>query len=122
MSELLHSSLHASHDLLPYSRPATPIAHPLQIGFVGLGAMGYLMARNLAMHRASHPAGSPPLLVWNRTVSKAEKLVKELGEDKIRLAQNLGQVASDCDVIITNLATDAVVKSIYEQFTAALTV
>jgi 3-hydroxyisobutyrate dehydrogenase-like beta-hydroxyacid dehydrogenase len=110
------------HDI-PFSRPGTPAGHPpLQLGFLGLGAMGYLMARNLATHPSSHPAGSLPLIVWNRTATTAEKLVKELGEEKVRIAQSPAQMATDCDVIITNLANDDAVKYIYEQFSNAIKV
>lgn len=82
--------------------------------------MGYPMARNLAKHRTSHPEGSPPLLVWNRTASKAEKLVAELGESTIHVAQNPGEIAAQCDIIITSLSSDEVVKSTYQEFVAAL--
>ncbi|KAF4604832.1 hypothetical protein EYR40_003614 [Pleurotus pulmonarius] len=114
MSDLLQRALH-SH--VPYSRPSTPIAHEHQIGFVGLGAMGYMMTRNLANARE---AGSVPILVWNRSVSKSEALQKELGEGKIRIAQNVEQIARECDVIITNLANDEVVREIYQKFSDAL--
>ena len=81
------------------------------------------MARNLANHKASHPVPSPPLLVYNRTVSKSEKLVKEAGgESKVRIAESAAQLAIECDVIITNLASDDVVKSIYVEFSKALIV
>ncbi|KAF8079004.1 NAD-P-binding protein [Lyophyllum atratum] len=117
MSELLLTALSPKQDAVPYSRPETPDSHAAQkIGFVGLGSMGYLMAQNLANHRAS----LTPLLVWNRTIEKAERLLNTLGKDKIRVAQDLAQVASECDVIITNLANDAVVKSVYETFAEAL--
>ena len=43
----------------------------MQTGFVGLGAMGAHMARNL--HRAGLLTG-----VWNRTAAKAAALAKEL--------------------------------------------
>ncbi|EPQ60237.1 NAD P-binding protein [Gloeophyllum trabeum ATCC 11539] len=121
MSHSIHQHLGASVQDVPYSRPTTPGAHPPQIGFVGLGAMGYLMARNLANYRANHPGGFVPLLVWNRSVSKSEKLQKEVGEDKVRIAQDLSQIANECDVIITNLASDEVVKGVYQQFREALT-
>ena len=102
---------------LPYSRPTTPGAHsPLHVGFVGLGAMGLPMARNLATHRSSHPAGAPPLLVYNRTKAKAEGLLKELGGDKVKIAENAAEVARECDIIITSLANDSAVKAIYEEF------
>lgn len=122
MSAQLRTPVLSDSDSLPYSRPPTPKANPHQIGFVGLGAMGYPMARNLATNGTSHPAGSPPLLVWNRTAAKSEKLVKELGEGKVRVAQTLGELAMQCDIIITNLANDAVVKEVYEEFSKTLTV
>jgi 3-hydroxyisobutyrate dehydrogenase-like beta-hydroxyacid dehydrogenase len=93
-----------------------------QIGFVGLGAMGYFMARNLSTKRSPSSAAPPPLLVWNRSKSKAEKLQQELGKSHIRIAQNLAQIATECDVVITNLANDKVVKSIYEEYSKVLTV
>ena len=43
----------------------------MQTGFVGLGAMGTHMARNL--HRAGLLTG-----VWNRTAEKAKALAEEL--------------------------------------------
>ena len=116
-------SAHAIHDIHPFSRPATPYSHSLQIGFYGLGSMGYLMARNLATHKNSHPVESPPLLVYNRTVSKSEKLADELGgEGKVRISQSAAELAVECDIIITNLANDDVVKTVYEEFSDALTV
>lgn len=138
MSDLLHSALHsASHSNIaalsptgsgaesppvPYSRPTTPgsAAFPVQIGFVGLGAMGAVMAKNLSNHRASHVHGSPPILVWNRTQAKSDQLFTELGQHKIRVAKTVEQVATECDVIFTNLANDAVVRSIYQQFAETL--
>ncbi|KAJ8488738.1 hypothetical protein ONZ45_g13848 [Pleurotus djamor] len=114
MSELLHNALHQH---VPYSRPSTPIAQQHQIGFVGLGAMGFVMARNLATHRQP---GSIPVLVWNRTKSKSEELQKLVGEGKIRIAQTVEQIALECDVIVTNLANDLVVKEIYTKFSNAL--
>lgn len=82
--------------------------------------MGFLIARNLAKYRTSHVNGSPPLLVWNRSVGKSEQLVATLGSDKVRIANDPEQIARECDVIITNLGNDPVVKSIYDRFTAAL--
>ena len=115
-----HSHLnlqHLQHHDNPFSRPQTPHNH-LQIGFVGLGAMGYPMAKNLAKSRH----GQPPLLVWNRTKSKAEELFKEVGADKVQIADDLAEVARDCDIIVTNLANDTVVKSVFLEFEAALKV
>ncbi|KAJ8084540.1 hypothetical protein PM082_003313 [Marasmius tenuissimus] len=114
MSSLLQADV-------PYSRPATPGAHASQVGFVGLGAMGYFMARNLATRRPQAAATpNPPLMVWNRSKEKAEKLAKEVGEDRVQIAQSLEQVAVECDIIICCLANDAIVKSTYEIFAQAL--
>ncbi|KAF9245887.1 NAD(P)-binding protein [Melanogaster broomeanus] len=107
-------------DAVPFSRPPTPGTQPLQIGWYGLGAMGYFMARNIALSRNSHPATSSPVLVYNRTISKAEKLVREIGASTAKVASSPAQLATECDVIFTNLANDAAVQSVYDQFTKAL--
>jgi 3-hydroxyisobutyrate dehydrogenase-like beta-hydroxyacid dehydrogenase len=108
---------------VPFSRPGTPQhKEPPTIGFIGIGAMGHFMARNLANNRHSHPAGSPPLIVWNRTPEKAAALVSELGEKKARVAQQLSEIALEADVIVTNLANDEVVKNVFEELIAALEV
>lgn len=105
---------------VPYSRPASPRPQH-QIGFVGLGNMGYLMARNLANHNAQ-AQGSPPLLVWNRSSEKAANLVNQVGAGKARVAKDLEEVVQLCDVIITSLANDTVVKSVYQQYARILKV
>ncbi|CCL98158.1 uncharacterized protein FIBRA_00152 [Fibroporia radiculosa] len=103
---------------IPFSRPATPGHVVNTVGFYGLGAMGYFMARNLANRRASE-AGSA-LVVYNRSIAKSEQLLKELGADKVKIAQSAEQLVLECDVVFTSLASDAVVKSVYEGFAAAL--
>ncbi|KAI0082312.1 NAD(P)-binding protein [Panus rudis PR-1116 ss-1] len=112
---ILQQQHHASGN--PFSRPQTP-HHSIQVGFVGLGAMGYPMAKNLANHRPGHQTS--PLLVWNRTKTKAEQLLQELGEQKISVADDLEQIANECDVIFTNLANDEVVKEVFVIFEKAL--
>ncbi|KZS96203.1 NAD(P)-binding protein [Sistotremastrum niveocremeum HHB9708] len=117
-----HSDHHTpskGHAGLPFSRPPTPSVHTPVIGWVGLGAMGYQMAKNLATHSHSHPAGSGPVLVYNRTASRTEALLKELGH-KVRVADSPAQIALECDVIFTSLGTDEAVKSVYAAFKAAL--
>lgn len=123
-SHLRPTPLAQMHAEIPFSRPSTPPPEhaPLQIGFCGLGAMGYIMARNLANHLHSHPEGAPPLLVYNRTRAKSEKLESEVGPNKVRIAESAMQVARECDVIITILANDTAVKSVYTQFKQALSV
>lgn len=71
-------------------------------GFVGLGAMGAHMARNL--HRAGLLKG-----VWNRTAEKAAALATEL---PTKAYTDLAALAADCDVIIICVSADADVRSV----------
>ncbi|CAE6509099.1 hypothetical protein RSOLAG22IIIB_05065 [Rhizoctonia solani] len=100
---------------LPYSRPPSPQPHPNVIGFIGLGNMGYLMARNLARH-AEHP----PLLVYNRSRAKCEKLQQEVGESKVKIIDTPGELASLADITLTSLGSDDVVRSIYHDIAQTL--
>lgn len=109
----------ASELSLPFSRPHTPYKE-LVIGFAGLGAMGYPMARNLITKVAS-PMIQHPVLVWNRSKDKAENLAKETGPNSVKIVEKPEELALQCDIIITNLANDDVVKSVYQRFAAALT-
>jgi len=106
---------------LPYSRPATPGQHAqVQIGWIGLGAMGYLMARNLANHRGTYLEQQPPLLVWNRSKEKSEKLLRELDNRKVAIAQTIVDVATKCDIIVFSLSSDDVIRSVYKELAATL--
>lgn len=104
---------------IPFSRPTTPQISPPRIGFCGIGSMGRLMARNLA--RSQRP-DAVPVLIYNRTTSKARELADELGEQKIKIASSLEQIVAECDVIFTSLPADSVVKSVYQRFAGALKV
>ena len=104
---------------IPFSRPPTPHASLPRIGFCGIGAMGRLMARNLANHQGQ---GAPPLLIYNRTVSKSQSLTDEMGSQKVAVALRPEQLVTDCDIIITSLSSDGAVKSVYESFAQALKV
>ncbi|THG95470.1 hypothetical protein EW026_g6190 [Hermanssonia centrifuga] len=103
---------------MPFSRPQTPHKE-LKLGYCGLGAMGYIMARNLAT-RLSHPTVQHPIVVYNRTRARAEKLAKEVGESEIKIANSPEELAIECDIIFTNLADDEVVKMFFEKFASAL--
>ena len=61
----------------------------MQTGFVGLGAMGANMARNL--HRAGLLTG-----VWNRTAAKAKALAEEL---KVHAFASLTELAGNCEAV-----------------------
>ena len=74
-----------------------------RVGFVGLGAMGLPMAANIA-------AAGFPLLVWNRTASKAETLV---ASGEARAAASPAALAAEADVVITMVADGDVLLDLY---------
>lgn len=84
--------------------------------------MGYLMARNLASRGRTNFPDLPAIMVWNRTDTKAKELVDEVGHDKARTAKDPEEIANECDIIITSLANDGVVKIIYQRIADALAV
>ncbi len=73
----------------------------LEIGFIGLGSMGFPIAANIA-------AAGFPLTVWNRTASKAQPLV----EKGARIAASPREVARAGGVVITMVADDAALESL----------
>jgi 3-hydroxyisobutyrate dehydrogenase len=78
----------------------------MKIGFIGLGAMGFPMARHLSKEHE--------VVVWNRTREKAERHAREHGTT---LATGL----TDCvaaDAIITMLPTSSEVDEIVDQLIA----
>jgi len=75
----------------------------MKIGFIGLGAMGFPMARHLAKQHE--------VTVWNRTREKAERHSREHGS---RLAKDLADTASS-EVIITMLPTSKEVDEIVDK-------
>jgi 3-hydroxyisobutyrate dehydrogenase-like beta-hydroxyacid dehydrogenase len=72
----------------------------MKVGVIGLGNMGSGMAANLLK-------GGHEVVVYNRTASKAQKLVEQG-------ARYAGRVADACqgDVVITMLADDGAVESV----------
>jgi len=69
----------------------------MRVGFVGLGAMGVHMARNL--HRAGLLVA-----VWNRTREKARALASELG---CQAPETLGALASSVDAVVICVSADS---------------
>jgi 3-hydroxyisobutyrate dehydrogenase len=76
----------------------------LRVGFVGLGAMGRGMARNL--HKAGLLHG-----VWNRTAARATELSGELG---IAAAGDPAALASACDVVVLCVSADSDVLAVVD--------
>ncbi len=81
------------------------------VGFIGLGAMGQGMARNLAR------AGSLTA-VWNRSSSRREEFVREFPEIH---AESLEDLARRCDVIFLCVSADTDVIDIVTQIKPTLT-
>ncbi|MFC4310456.1 NAD(P)-dependent oxidoreductase [Steroidobacter flavus] len=77
----------------------------LRAGFVGLGAMGLGMARNLHKHGLLSA-------VWNRTAEKATALAQETGSKAVT---KLADLAPLCDVIVTCVSADADVLAVIDE-------
>ncbi|AWB43846.1 3-hydroxyisobutyrate dehydrogenase [Paenibacillus sp. CAA11] len=73
------------------------------IGFIGLGTMGAPMASNLLKQQYD-------LIVYNRTASKAEQLVKE----GAALAKTPREAAAGRQVVITMVSDDTSIADVYE--------
>jgi 3-hydroxyisobutyrate dehydrogenase len=82
----------------------------MRVGFVGLGAMGMHMARNL------HRAGLLTTL-WNRTPQKSQELAAELGCDA---APSLASLAAEVDAVVICVAADADVLEVVSSLAPAL--
>ncbi|MGO9426170.1 MAG: NAD(P)-dependent oxidoreductase [Steroidobacteraceae bacterium] len=74
----------------------------MQTGFVGLGAMGAHMARNL--HRAGLLMG-----VWNRTAEKAAALAQEL---HCHAFADLAELAANCEAVVICVSADEDVRAV----------
>lgn len=77
----------------------------IEVGVIGLGAMGAPMARHLA------DAGMLAVL-WNRTPSMAEALAKETGAS---VADSPEQLAAGCNVILTCVSADHDLLGVVDQ-------
>jgi len=82
----------------------------MRTGFIGLGAMGTGMARNL--HRAGllHAA-------WNRTPAKAQQLAAELG---CSAAPGIAALAGACEAVVICVSADADVLAVVAELAPAL--
>jgi len=82
----------------------------MRVGFVGLGAMGAHMARNL--HRTGLLTAA-----WNRTPAKAAALAAELG---CTAAATPAELARDTDVIVVCVSADQDVRAIIDALNPGL--
>ncbi len=82
----------------------------MRTGFIGLGAMGAHMARNL--HKSGILAG-----VWNRTPEKARALAEELG---CIAAISPAALAKDAEVIVVCVSADRDVLDVVDQLSGSV--
>jgi 3-hydroxyisobutyrate dehydrogenase len=82
----------------------------LRAAFVGLGAMGLGMARNLHKHQLLSA-------VWNRTARKAQDLARETGCTAVEQPADLAALA---DVIVTCVSADADVLAVVDALLPAI--
>lgn len=82
----------------------------MQVGLIGLGAMGSGMAHRLAKARLLRA-------VWNRTHSTAAVLAENLG---VIACADPAAVARECDLIVTSVSADADVLEVMAAMQAGL--
>src|SRR5260370_18407998 len=73
-----------------------------RIGFIGLGLMGSRLTQRL------HSSGWN-VQAWNRSPDPA----KSLARDGVVISSSIAQLVADSDVILSSLANDAAVHSVY---------
>lgn len=77
-----------------------------KIGFIGLGMMGFPMAKNLISKVNPHS-----FYVYDTVPAATARFLKEHPTAKI--AKSPKHLAQECDVVITMVPTPAIVKSVY---------
>jgi len=82
----------------------------MRTGFVGLGAMGTSMARNL--HRAGLLTA-----VWNRSAGKAQELAAEL---HVTAAASLAALGEMCEAVVSCVSADADVLEVMRALAPSL--
>lgn len=83
------------------------------MAWIGLGNMGRGMVKNLA-EKGSYTA---PLVLYNRTTARAEKLSSSLPSGKTSVAQSIEEAVKEADIIFTCVGDD---KAIEDTIDAAL--
>jgi 3-hydroxyisobutyrate dehydrogenase len=82
----------------------------MKTGFIGLGAMGMGMARNLHQHGLL-------TAVWNRSADKSASLAQELS---VRAATSLTELAENCDVLVICVSADQDLQQLITQLLPSL--
>lgn len=79
---------------------------PPRLAWLGLGNMGRGMVKNL-VEKGEYTA---PLLVYNRTKSRTEKLVSQLPDGKAKVITSIDEAVKGADIILLCLSNDAAVE------------
>ena len=88
----------------------TANSFPARVGFIGLGAMGLGMARQLHRHQLL-------AAVWNRTTSKAQQLATETA---CQAPASIAELAQQCDVVVSCVSADQDVLDVVDQIIPAM--
>jgi 3-hydroxyisobutyrate dehydrogenase-like beta-hydroxyacid dehydrogenase len=78
-----------------------------RVAFLGLGGMGSGMAKNLSLRGNL----STPIVVWNRTVARAEALRTRL--DDCKIADSVADAVTNSDIIFSCLADDEAALKVF---------
>ena len=78
-----------------------------RLAWIGLGNMGRGMIKNI-VEKGSY---SSPLLIYNRTKARAEKLASSLPSDKVQVAESTEECVKGADIIFTCVGDDAAITS-----------
>jgi len=82
----------------------------MNIGVIGLGAMGANMALNFHKAKLLHR-------IWNRTSGKSETVAEQTG---VSIADSPADLARECDLIVTCVSRDADVLEVIKAITSTI--
>ena len=81
-----------------------------RLAWIGLGNMGRGMIKNI-VEKGKYTS---PLLIYNRTTSRAEKLASTLPSDKVKVSTSIEECVKESDIIFTCVGDDAAITSTIE--------
>ena len=82
----------------------------MKVGVIGLGAMGGYMALNFYYADFLH-------MVWNRTPARAKEIAAKIS---VKIASGPGELASECDLVLTCVSRDADVLEMMQAIAASI--
>lgn len=74
----------------------------VQVSWLGLGNIGRGCATNLSKNGKL----STPLIIYNRTKARADKLAETLGSGQVKVAEQLEDAISGVDIVFSCLGED----------------